>query len=612
MKNKLIKGLVATAVLAALAGCNGSDNTVAPESFKLTIAHINDTHSAFEEDSYDFTAKIGDEDFSVRTSAGGYPRLLTALDAARSVADESDMPFLAVHAGDAFQGSLYFNILKGEGNATLLRELDLDAMVIGNHEFDLGNEPLIDFAEKVNFPLLAANLDTSADAAMNAVDNIKPYIIKEYDGKKVAIFGIVLEDMDNIAAPGADLIFNKEIETAQATVDALREMGVDKVVLLSHVGLQRDILIAEGVNGVDVIVGGHSHTLLGDFTNIGNGNGSEAAGYASMFTNPNGTSKTCIVQAGASAQALGEVNVSFVNGEITECDGGNTVLIDNEAFVAEQSNIAITKENDLLSKIIEIDYAPLIEELKAKVIGDVYDANDPTDTRSLDHVRQPGVARNGASLAVTGSEAGAQVAASMVWKLNKLGYEVDMAITNNGGVRNDIVAGDDGLTAGYIIGSLLYFGNELAIVELKGADITQLLEDTINYSIDKSSGSFPTFANLEFTFNGQAVVGAQIEGLNVCPGGVTAGSCVAIKTDEVYKIATNAYIASGKDGYEIFDTKKQSEVIKSGFIDNESMIEYVEALTAEGKKLEELPTGLTFIAPDRLAIDNPLVKPTDN
>ncbi|GGP44029.1 bifunctional metallophosphatase/5'-nucleotidase [Shewanella algicola] len=639
MNRTMYKGLLATAIIVALTGCNSSDdnNDTDVSTFNLRIAHINDTHSSFDPTSLDFTAQVNSEDMSIRTSVGGYPRVATALKNARTMATDANKPFLALHGGDAFQGSLYFNVLKGAGNATLLREMNLDAMTIGNHEFDLGDGPLIEFANKVNFPLLAANLDTSADSQMSGVTNIKSYTIKEYGDVKVGIFGLVLEDMKSISSPGDDLVFKGEVVTAQATVDALNEMGVDKVVMVSHIGLDRDIRIAESVNGVDVIVGGHSHTLLGDFTNIGNGMGSSIASYAEMITNPNGTSKTCIVQAGEVAQAVGQADITFENGEVTVCQGNNTLLIDNdfkhkydgenrellteadqsaaEAFVGEQDNIAITEEDVLLRSIIDIDYKPLIEEFEGKVIGQVFDANDPIDTGMLDHVRQPGVKRNGASLPITGSEAGAHVAASMVWKLNQHGYGIDMAITNTGGVRNDIKNDATGnLTAGYIIGSLLYFSNELAIVELKGSDITQLLEDTINYSLTTSSGSFPTFANIEFTFNGKAVAGEQIEDLHVCPNGVAAGGCTDIDPEMTYKISTNAYIAGGKDGYEIFDTKKLSPVIKSGFIDNESMIEYVEALTLAGQKLEELPTGLTFIAPTSFEekLDNPVFKPEDN
>ncbi|WP_394130026.1 bifunctional metallophosphatase/5'-nucleotidase [Shewanella maritima] len=632
MNKILIKGLVASAVIAALTGCNSSDDDIS--KFDLTIAHVNDTHSSFDAGSLDFTAQVNEADFDVRASVGGYPRMATALKAARTMAEEANKPFLALHGGDAFQGSLYFNVLKGQGNAELLSQMYIDAMAIGNHEFDLGNEPLINFAENVNFPLLAANMDTSNDAAMDAVENIMAYTIKEFDGEKVGIFGLVLEDLENISSPGEDLSFSEEVIAAQETVNILEGMGIDKVVMVSHIGLDRDIRIAESVNGVDVIVGGHSHTLLGDFNNLGRGETSTS--YAEMFTNPNGDTKTCIVQAGDLAQAVGQVDISFENGKVVSCAGNNTLLIDNdfehkydgdnrepltdadqaatETFVSGEDNIAITDEDAALRTKIDEEYKPLIEEFEGKVIGQVFDANDPVDTGMLDHVRIPGLSRGGASLPMTGSEAGAQVAASMVWKLNQQGYGVDMAITNNGGVRDNITAGAEGLTAGYIIGSLLYFNNELAVVTLKGEDVKQLLEDTINYSMTTSSGAFPTMANIQFTFNGKAVVGEQIEDLQICPQGVAAGNCTDLEMDSIYKIATNAYIAGGKDGYDIFATKNQSETIKSGFIDNESMIEYVEALDADGKKLEEIPTGLTFIVPDSYAdkLDNPVLKPEDN
>ncbi|NKF51601.1 bifunctional metallophosphatase/5'-nucleotidase [Shewanella sp. WXL01] len=632
MKMNFVKGVLATAVLTALVGCNSDDDV---NKFDLTIAHVNDTHSSFDAGSLDFTAQVDANDFAVRASVGGYPRMATALKAAREAANDANKPFLALHGGDAFQGSLYFNVLKGEGNAELLSEMNIDAMAIGNHEFDLGNDPLINFAENVNFPLLAANMDTSNDADMDAVDNILPYTIKEFDGNQVGIFGLVLEDLESISSPGADLSFSGEVATAQDTVDTLHAMGIDKIIMVSHIGLDRDIRIAEQVNGVDVIVGGHSHTLLGDFQNIGRGESSTS--YAEIFTNPNGSTRTCIVQAGDLAQAVGQVDVSFEDGNIVSCMGNNTLLIDNdfkhkydgenrealndadqqatEAFVAEQNNIAITAEDAALRSTIDTDYKPLIEEFEGKVIGEVLDANDPVDTTMLDHVRIPGLSRGGASLPGTGSEAGAQVAASMVWKLNQHGYGVDMAITNTGGVRDHIKEVETGgLTAGYVIGSLLYFNNELAIVSLKGADIVDLLEDTINYAMTDSSGAFPTFANLSFTFNGKAVAGEQIEQLQVCPNGVDAGNCADIELEKVYKIATNAYIAGGKDGYDIFESRKQSETVKSGFIDNESMIEYVESLTAEGKKLEEIATGLNFIVPDSYAdkLDVPVLKAEDN
>ncbi|BDY03621.1 bifunctional metallophosphatase/5'-nucleotidase [Ferrimonas sp. YFM] len=642
---KLQKSLIAVSLLAALSACSDSDNDngpsyTTPDNFSLIVAHINDTHSNFDATSLDFTAHIehdsdhdGLDEFSVRSDVGGYPRIAAKLAEARYQAGQANTPFLALHGGDAFQGSLYFNQLQGKGNARLLSDMGLDAMAVGNHEFDLGNAALIDFVNNVNFPVLAANMDTSKDSDMSKLDNLKPYIIKEFDGIAVGVFGLVLEDMPTISSPGEDLVFEKEVASAQATVDELKKKGVEQIIMVSHIGVDRDMKVAENVNGIDLIVGGHSHTLLGDFTNIGLGHGDAEVDYAQIVTNPDGLGKTCVVQAGQYAQAVGQVKVDFAKGAVSNCGGHNTLLIDNnfahkydgknrialtdehqgavESFVGEQDNIAISPEDPLMRLMIDTEYAPEVEKLKAKVVGQVNDANDPVDSKSLDHTRIPGQAKFAASLPTTGSEAGAHVAASMVWKLNKHGYNIDMAITNTGGVRDNIAAGENGLTAGYIIGSLLYFNNELAIVELKGKDVRDLLDSTINYSITTSSGAFPTTANVQYTFNGKATAGEQIEGLQVCPGGVAANSCVDIEDEKVYKIATNAYIAGGKDGYAIFAERNQAPMVKSGFIDNESMIEYVEMMEANGEQLVQLPTGLTFIAPDGLKQDDPVKKAGD-
>ncbi|GDY24263.1 bifunctional metallophosphatase/5'-nucleotidase [Agarivorans sp. Toyoura001] len=631
---------LATAAILTLSACD-NDNNIQAEPFQLTIAHINDTHSNFDPRSLDFVnADLSTEssNFDVRTSVGGYPRLATQLKAARAAAAESGMPFLALHGGDAFQGSLYFNLLKGEGNARLLSQMGLDAMAVGNHEFDLGNDALIAFLEDVNFPVLAANMDVSADPSLANQTNLQPYVVKEFNGVRVGIFGLVLEDMPTISSPGELLTFESEVSSAQATVDALHADGVNNIIMVSHIGLDRDLRVANNVNGVDLIVGGHSHTLLGDFSNLGLGNGDANTDYAELITNPDGQSKTCVVQAGEYAQAVGQVTVSFsANGEVINCEGRNTLLIGSdflheyiedagrialssedqtatENFVGKQNNIAVTTEDLTVRTIIDTDYLPQVAAFQGQVIGTINDANDPVDTQQLDHVRIPGKNRGGASLAGTGSEAGVHVATSMVWKLNNAGYKVDMAITNTGGVRDHIIVeqGNSGVTAGYIMGSLLYFSNQLAVVELKGLDVKDLLETAIDYARTTSSGAFPTFANLQFTYNGTAAEGNRLESLQVCPGGVEAGNCANIEDETVYRIATNAYIAAGRDGYSIFSERAQSATVNSGFVDNEVMIEYIQHLTTEGKALVELATGLTYIPVAGDSIDAPLLKTQDN
>ncbi|WP_084419144.1 bifunctional metallophosphatase/5'-nucleotidase [Photobacterium sp. J15] len=649
-RTKITKSILTLAVIAALTGCNDNDTTTAPvdktgdKTFTMSVAHINDTHSNFDAHSLDFInsdLSTAEKSFKVRTDVGGYPRLAAKLHAAREAADANGTPFLALHGGDAFQGSLYFSLLKGSGNATLLSEMGLDAMAIGNHEFDLGNDPLISFIENVNFPLLAANLDTSADADMKNLGNLKSYTIKEFNGEKVGIFGLVLEDLDQISSPGENLKFNKEVDTAQKIVDELKAKGINKIVMVSHIGVDRDVRIAKEVNGVDLIVGGHSHTRLGDFTNLGLGKGHTEVSYAEIFTNKDGKGKTCVVQAGEYAEAVGQIDVSLSEqGELLSCKGNNTLLIGKnfkfkyadvdgdgkkdrtaltdehqaatESFVAKQDNIAITEENQSLRRIIDLNYKPQVEAFSSKVIGHIDDAGDSDN--KFDHVRIPGKKRSGASLATTGSEAGAHVAASMAWILEQQGYNVDMAITNTGGVRADIVPkeGTDELTAGYILGTLLPFGNEVALVKLTGTEVRELLETTINYATSPdatSDGGFPTTANLKYTYDGTKAEGSRIEGLQVCKDGVGIGVCADIVANTTYNIATTSFLLGGKDGYSLFLGK---EATNSGFKDNQAMIDYVEDLTGKGLKLTELKTGLNYIPADPSKVDNPLVKPDDN
>ncbi len=176
--------------------------------------------------------------------------------------------------------------------------------------------------------------------------NLRPYQVFAFDGNKktivkdinhlpkdrniVAVFGLALDNMPNIAPNTGDVKFNDMVKTAQATVDMLQSKGIDNIIALTHIGNAVDLDVASKVNGIDLIVGGHSHTLLGDFTDLGlNNNGI----YAQMVKNPDGKSETCIVQAGEYAQAIGRVNVSFdAKGDVIECAGHNTLLSNDEFY----------------------------------------------------------------------------------------------------------------------------------------------------------------------------------------------------------------------------------------------------------------------------------------
>ncbi|MDR9825113.1 bifunctional metallophosphatase/5'-nucleotidase, partial [Vibrio sp. FNV 38] len=586
------KTILVSAILLGLAGCNSSSDSVytsPSEPFEMSIAHINDTHSSFDEVKSSFENDYLLNGKPVYTSFGGHPRLLEAANQYRDQAKLEDRSMLFLHGGDAWQGSAYFKINEGKMNADILSRMGLDAMAMGNHEFDLDNATLAEFLEAVNFPVLGANMDVSADADLKNASNLHSYALFSFDGNTkqrvsinnlpadkhvVAVIGTVLEDMPSISPNVGDVTFSSEVESTQDTVDQLKAKGINKIVLLTHLGLERDIRIAESVNGVDVIVGGHSHTLMGDFTDLGWGNNAE---YAQIIVNPDG-GETCIVQAGEKAQAIGHADVQFdENGNILICDGGNTLLSSDKFFsdnLREQSLetadeddvldfidrrafIEITEEEQALREHIDKEYKPALEEAYGDIITYVEE--------ELNHERRP---NDGSS-----DEHGSRVAplvgegwlhwANQQDVLDATGFDkVDIALVGAGGVRNSLEQGD--LREGHISLELLPFANYLSVLELKGEQIRQLIEETVTDSLIDTNhmGKFPYVAGMRYTFE-ESVAQTQGE-LTTFEVQVTDGqgdmTWQAIEDNNTYVVTTTNYNANGNDDWSAMYEAQQNSV----------------------------------------------------
>ena len=215
--------------------------------FQLTVFHMNDVHSRVEQ----------------------FPLLKTALDEMRHQAKHS----LFLHAGDEFTGTLYFSTYHGFSDLDFLNQLQVDAFTIGNHEFDKGPDLLAMFIAKAQFPSLSANIDFTKEQVLDRLfrnkiaqkpknGKIYPGIIKEFNGEKIGIFGLITEETPTISNPGSNLVFENAVEQGKRIIQQFQRKGVNKIILLSHLGLKQDKKIAEEVEGIDIIVGGHSHTEL--------------------------------------------------------------------------------------------------------------------------------------------------------------------------------------------------------------------------------------------------------------------------------------------------------------------------------------------------------------
>ncbi len=494
-------GLFSASVLALTAGTALAD-------FELNILHINDLHSRIEAiNKFDSTCSA--EEASKNECFGGIARVKTAIDTRR--AELSGKNVLTLDAGDQFQGSLFYTTYKSAPIADFMNGIGFDAMAIGNHEFDDGPEELAKFIDALKFPMISGN--TLAGLNTPVADKFKPYIVKDFAGEKVAVVSVLATDTDETSSPGDSVLFADEIGYLKEAVAEIEGQGIDKIVLLSHVGYPKDQEIAAAVDGIDVIVGGHSHTLLSNTDE-------KAAGpYPTMVKNPSGKDVP-IVQAYAYSKYLGDLTVVFDDAGVVKTATGEPKLLD----------ASVTPDAGFVAKVAEL--AGPIEELKLKEIGATAEAVDGArDTcRAVE------------------CSMGNLVADAMVDRLSDQG--ITIAIQNGGGLRASIDAGT--VTMGEVL-TVLPFQNTLASFQLKGSDIVAALENGVS-QVEEGAGRFPQVSGLKYTADLNKPAGSRITSVEVKEG----DAFVAIDANKVYGVATNNYMRSGGDGYKIFATGGQN------------------------------------------------------
>ncbi|EDQ34438.1 5''-nucleotidase/2'',3''-cyclic phosphodiesterase [Hoeflea phototrophica DFL-43] len=484
----------------------GLSSGVALADFTLDILHINDLHSRIESINR-FDSTCSGEDEIEGKCFGGVARVKTKIDERRSALTDAGANVLVLDAGDQFQGSLFYSTYKGKAAAEFMNGIGFDAMAVGNHEFDDGPEALRDFIDIVDFPVISGNTISGANSVLG--DSVKPYLIKEIGGEKVAIISVLAADTVETSSPGPSVLILDEIDYLKGAVAELEGEGINKIILLSHVGLPMDEKIAAEVDGIDVIVGGHSHTLL---SNTQEG----AAGpYPTMVTSPSGVDVP-IVQAYAYSKYVGEVKVTFD-------DAGKVISAEGEPHLLDAS---VTPDEDFLARVTELG-AP-IEELKNKIVADATD----TIEGSRDVCRAMECAM------------GNLVADAMLDRVSSQG--VSLVIQNGGGLRASIDAGE--ITMGEVL-TVLPFQNTLATFDLKGSDVVAALENGLS-KIEEGAGRFPQVAGMRYSFDKDAEAGSRVVSVEVADG----DGFTPIDPEAVYSVATNNYMRGGGDGYSIFRT----------------------------------------------------------
>lgn len=562
---------------------------------RLKLAHINDTHSYFEPTSLQLDLDLDGRSLTPFVSAGGFARIATRVKQLRQQAIEDKQGFLFLHAGDCFQGTLYFSLFKGEANAVMLNALALDAMAIGNHELDMGNLPVAQFAQTIEFPLLAGNWDLSQERtdkpltlrgntsviAYDAKQHHANWIEKDVDGESVAIFSLALDKMADISNPDPDTPFVNTLETAKATVAAIQAKGINKIILLSHMGYDSDIEMARQVDGIALIVGGHSHRLQGDFSQLGFKHDDE---YGITIND------THVVQAGFHALTMGHCDIEFdAQGKVISFNGKNELLLGRrlfidakrdatyedddhqcaKQFVDQHPNVVVCKKDPQVKAILENNYVARVRELQKNII-----ANADSKMR---HVRIPDE--------IGASQLAPLVAKSFVYSLNKRGGKIQFAIHNAGGVRNSLNAGP--VSAADIAGKLLPFAVPIGSYRISGQDLALTLEGAINNAFNNGvdgtgDGSYPYTDGLDFEYDASANVGHRIKNLHI---GNNIDGWSAVDPNAFYNGASSAYTMKGKEGYDaICNMDGEGEISQLSMADC-----FIDLLSDNPNILNELP-----------------------
>lgn len=432
---------------------------------KLVIVHTNDTHSMIDPDDSD--------------DLGGILRRQVLIDSIKS----AEPNVLLVDAGDFVQGTLYFNLFRGEVEQKLMNELGYDIRILGNHEFDNGIKELSELLADSEAELIATNYDLSHSPLAT---KFRPYTIREIGDKLVGFIGINLKPEGMISEGNYDgVVYNDAIKSANAAAWWLKHIEkVDAVVAVTHIGYDPsmppgDRLLAESSEDIDLIIGGHSHDLVDPAKND--------AKLSSKIKNALGREIT-VAQVGKSGKYIGKVELDLDNAESTS----EIIRVDSRLD---------KKIDKKLANIIK-PYRHGVDSLMNHVVG-----------QSV--VDMP-----------KGSEELLNFAADFI---NERGRQlidgVDFAIINKGGLRRGLPKGN--ITEGMII-TMLPFYNYAEVIDVKGSDLAEAFDVMAG---TKGNG---ISANVKATYKNGKCTSIVIDGQPIDP-------------DKTYRVATIDYLANGGD-----------------------------------------------------------------
>ncbi len=492
----LKKVLALAATIALLASLLAQPKPDA-KPFKVSIVHTNDWHANHQPQ---------------RKGDGGSARQTSVIK--RIKAEVKNV--LLLDAGDRFTGTILHQ-KGGQENVPLMNALGFHAMTLGNHEFDDGDEQLALFAKRVAFPLVSANVDVSKSPDLR--DLIKPYAIIEVGGQKFGVIGLTTANAKTNSRPGKNLEFDRDYAArVQAAVAELDRAGVNKIVVLSHIGFDEDQKLAAQVSKVDVIVGGHSHTVLSNLYK------EAKAVYPVSVLDKDGKPVYIVQAGGGDGRFIGKLDLEFnVAGHVVKA-GGDCIHL--SSFIPQ--DVETQTGIDKMQKDIDSSLTKPILTADGKIA-------EAADDFPGDKVRSEETAIGDLATDALRKRAAA-----------------DIAIINGGSIRAGLAAGQ--VTRAAVRGAFPY-DNTLHLVRLKGSVIIEAIEHGLStFTVESDKGRFLQVSGMQFTFDPKQPVGRRVLRVEVLSG----NQFEALDPARIYKVAFDSFLWGGGDDFTMLSRKAEA------------------------------------------------------
>jgi len=474
---------------------------------RVTILQVNDVY------------QFSPVDFG---KSGGLGRVLTLR---KKIMRESPNT-LFLFSGDTISPSIESNtkmdgkMLQGRQMIEAWNLTGLDYAAFGNHEFDYGPNVLLDRVRESNFKWLGANVFDKKTGKLFA--DTPEFVVREFEGVKIGIFGILLPDTSRTSSPGANVDIREPCETAARVIPKIRAAGAQVIVALTHLSMREDKQLAR-CSGVDLIIGGHEHTLL-----------ESMAGHAPIF------------KMTSDARELGQIdlNISRTTGKVESIDW--RVWPVNEGV-----------ETDT-------DFAPLIAKY-----GDLL--------KSLDQV----VGRTDVKLDLASAMVRTQETnmANFIADVYRQSTGADVALVNGGSIRADSEVEPGNITRRDVLQALPY-NNRIVKIQLSGAVLRAALEYGVaSVGPGEQPGRFPQVSGMRYVYDARLKPGARLTSVTV--------NGKALDDKQTYTLATSAYVAlQAGDGYEVFRGAKVLIGPNDGPLEADVVMKAIQSVPSIAPKVE--------------------------